>query len=201
MDSKGRNVDGLAPEDPILFDNHVPQRVQVDWAAYPISLLVAVETGSNAVAVLDKLGRSGILSSHLLAADRGETKVIPFSDEVKLRQNFTANPYALTNAMRGLTVYGGESAAYDGILRASQMLGAAAAQPAADHSGDRRSARPPQPREDRRGRSRSAAAECGDLLAKYSAFPTPFTQRNKTDRNSEPIPSIRTLHHLAANVK
>jgi hypothetical protein len=37
----------------------VKQRVQLDWDAYPISLVVAVETGSNAVAVLDKLWRFG----------------------------------------------------------------------------------------------------------------------------------------------
>ncbi|MGI8741553.1 MAG: hypothetical protein ACR2NN_03070 [Bryobacteraceae bacterium] len=60
-DSKGRYVDGLTPEDLILYDNNVPQAIQIDWMAYPISLVVAVQTSSNSGAVIDKLGRSGIL--------------------------------------------------------------------------------------------------------------------------------------------
>jgi hypothetical protein len=30
-DSKGRYVDGLTPEDLILYDNNVPQAIQMDW--------------------------------------------------------------------------------------------------------------------------------------------------------------------------
>jgi hypothetical protein len=36
-DSKGRYVDGLMPEDLILYDNNVLQAIQVDWMTYPIS--------------------------------------------------------------------------------------------------------------------------------------------------------------------
>src|SRR5579863_9442917 len=66
-DSKGHYVDGLTPEDLILYDNSVPQVIQMDWMTYPIDLVVAVETGSNAGAVIDKLGGSGILFTQLLA--------------------------------------------------------------------------------------------------------------------------------------
>ena len=52
-DSKGHFVDGLTPDDLILYDNSVPQRVQMDWMAYPISLVVAVQTSANSGAVLD----------------------------------------------------------------------------------------------------------------------------------------------------
>ena len=30
-DAKGRNVDGLTAEDLLLYDNSVPQAVQMDW--------------------------------------------------------------------------------------------------------------------------------------------------------------------------
>jgi VWFA-related protein len=186
--SKGRFVDGLTAEDLVLFDNNVKQRVQVDWDIYPISLVVAVETGDNSKAVLDKLGRSGILFSQLLAAEGGETAVISFSDEVKVRQNFTANPDALTNALRGLTVDGGESAAYDGIGRALQML----------------SARAPNRRRIilviAEARDRHSHAKIEDVVREvqrqnaviywltYSAYLTPFTQRNQKDKNGDPIP-------------
>lgn len=68
-DSKGHHVDGLTPDDLILYDNNVPQTIQMDWMAYPIDLVVAVETSSNSGAVIDKLGGSGILFTELLAAD------------------------------------------------------------------------------------------------------------------------------------
>jgi hypothetical protein len=45
-DSKGRFVDGLTPEDLLLYDNNVPQKIQIDWMTYPISLVVVVQTSS-----------------------------------------------------------------------------------------------------------------------------------------------------------
>src|SRR5215467_2384978 len=86
-DAKGHFVDGLMPEDLILTDNSVPQKIQMDWMTYPISLVVAVETGENAGAVIDKLGGTGILFTQLLAADQGETAVVSFSDRVKVHQD------------------------------------------------------------------------------------------------------------------
>src|SRR3954467_10875992 len=68
-DVKGRYVDGLTPADLILYDNNVPQTIQMDWMTYPISLVVVVQTSANSGAVIDKLGGSGILFSQLLAAD------------------------------------------------------------------------------------------------------------------------------------
>src|SRR5260370_26692822 len=91
-DSKGRYVDGIMPEDLILYDNNVPQAIQMDWMTYPISLVVAVQTSSNSGAVIDKLGGSGILFTQLLAADPGETAMISFSAEVKVHTEFTSNP-------------------------------------------------------------------------------------------------------------
>src|SRR5450631_3035804 len=72
-DPKGRYVDGLTAEDLTLYDNNVPQAIQMDWTTYPISLVVAVQTSTNSGAVIDKLGGSGILFAQLLAADAGET--------------------------------------------------------------------------------------------------------------------------------
>jgi hypothetical protein len=67
-DSKGHNVDGLSADDLILYDNNVPQKIQMDWTSYPIDLVVAVQTSANSGAVIDKLGGSGILFTQLLAA-------------------------------------------------------------------------------------------------------------------------------------
>src|SRR4051812_26214820 len=82
VDAKGRYVDGLTVEDLLLYDNNVPQKIQMEWVTYPIDLVVAVQTSENAGAVIDKLGGSGVLFSELLAAEGGETALLTFSDEV-----------------------------------------------------------------------------------------------------------------------
>jgi VWFA-related protein len=121
-DSKGRYVDGLTPQDLVLYDNNVPQRIQMDWTVYPIDLVVAVQTSANSGAVIDKLGGSGILFTDLLAADSGETAVISFSDEVKVHQDFTSNPDSVVHALRMLRKEGDDAHTLDALRQAVLML-------------------------------------------------------------------------------
>jgi VWFA-related protein len=121
-DARGRYVDGLTPEDLTLYDNSVPQAIQMDWMTYPISLVVAVQTSSNSGAVIDKLGGSGILFTQLLAADAGETAVISFSDRVKVHQDFTGNPDAVIRALRMLRMEGSDAHMLDAMRQALLML-------------------------------------------------------------------------------
>lgn len=121
-DSKGRYVDGLAPEDLTLYDNNVPQTIQMDWMTYPISLVVAVQTSSNSGAVIDKLGGSGILFTQLLAADAGETAVISFSDKVTVHQDFTNNPDFVTHSLRMLRKEGDDAHTLDAMLQGPLIL-------------------------------------------------------------------------------
>jgi VWFA-related protein len=121
-DSKGRFVDGLSPDELILYDNNVPQPIQMDWMQYPISLIVAVQTSANSGAVIDKLGGSGILFTQLLAAEAGETAVISFSDAVTIRQEFTGEANAVIHALRMLRKDGGGARMLDAMDRALTML-------------------------------------------------------------------------------
>src|ERR1035438_10892135 len=121
-DSKGRYVDGLTPEDLTLYDNNVPQAIQMDWMMYPISLVVVVQTSANSGAVIDKLGGSGILFTQLLAADAGETAVISFSDQVRVHQEFTSRPESVIHALRMLRKKGGSAAMLDAMREALAML-------------------------------------------------------------------------------
>ena len=121
-DAHGHNVDGLTAQDLILYDNNVPQKIQLDWTTFPIDLVVAAQTSDNSGAVIDKLGGSGILFTQLLAADAGETAVISFSDETKLHQDFTTDPDAVIHAMRMLRKEGGNAHTLDALLEASAML-------------------------------------------------------------------------------
>ena len=121
-DSKGHNVDGLTPDDLILYDDNVPQKIQMDFAAYPIDLVVAVQTSANSGAVIDKLGGSGILFTELLAAQAGETSVISFSDDVKIHQGFTGDPDSVIHALRMLRKEGDDAHILDALQRSLAML-------------------------------------------------------------------------------
>ena len=121
-DSKGHFVDGLTADDLILYDDNVPQKIQMDWMTYPIDLVVAVQTSANSGAVIDKLGGSGILFSQLLAADAGETAVISFSDEVQVHQDFTDNPDSVIHSLRMLRMEGDNAHILDAMHQSLLML-------------------------------------------------------------------------------
>jgi VWFA-related protein len=185
-DSKGRYVDGLTAQDLTLYDNNVPQAIQMDWMMYPISLVVAVQTSSNSGAVIDKLGGSGILFTQLLAADAGETAVISFSSGVIVHQDFTSSPDSVIHALRMLRKEGGNAQMLDAMRQALQML--------AD--------RPPRRRRiilmiaERRDRSSVAKLpEVVEMVQRlnatvywltYSPFLEPFTVKPKTAEDLKP---------------
>jgi VWFA-related protein len=185
-DSKGEFVDGLTTDDLVLYDNNVPQKIQLDWTTYPIDLVVAVQTGANSGAIIDKLGGSGILFSQLLAADAGETAVISFSDEVRVHQDFTGNPDLVSHSLRMLRKEGGNAHILDAMHEALGML---------EH-------RPPARRRiilmiaERRDRSSTvklpAVMEQVERLnatvywLTYSPFLEPFTVKPKTAEDLKP---------------
>ena len=185
-DSKGRFVDGLTSEDLILYDNNVPQTIQMDWMTYPIDLVVAVQTGEASGAVIDKVGGSGILFSQLVAAEAGETAVITFSDEVTVRQEFTADPDRVTRALKMLRKDGAGATTLDAMRHALRML----------------EQRPPGRRRIvlmiAEKRDRSSAATLAQVMEQaqrqnaavywltYSPFLQPFTVKPKTKEDLKP---------------
>ena len=185
-DSKGRYVDGLTPEELTLYDNNVPQAIQMDWMMYPISLVVVVQTSSNSGAVIDKLGGSGILFTQLLAADAGETAVISFSNRVTVHQEFTANAETVIHALGMLRKEGGRARMLDAMRQALAMLGERPA-------GRRRIILMIAERRDR-----SSAAQLPEVMERvqrlnatvywltYSPFLEPYTVKPKTAEDLKP---------------
>lgn len=185
-DPDGQYVDGLTAADLILYDNNVPQPIHLDWMTYPIDLVVAVQTSANSGAVIDKLGGSGILLTQLLAADAGDTAVISFSDEVRLHQDFTADPDAVSHALRMLRKEGGGAHMLDALSEALRML----------------ERRPPGRRRIvvmiAEKRDRGSRAKLPDVMAQaqrlntaiywltYSPFLQPFSVKPKTAEDEKP---------------
>jgi VWFA-related protein len=122
-DAKGQPVDGLTAADLIVYDNNVPQTIQVETLYDPISLVVAIESSVSSISILDKLGRSGVLFTDLLAAEGGETAVLSFAGDVKLVQDFTADSTGLSRTVRALRGRGDGVAVLDAVAEALRLLG------------------------------------------------------------------------------
>jgi VWFA-related protein len=196
-DSKGHYVDGLTPDFLLLYDNNVPQKIQLDWMTYPIDLVVAVQTSANSGAVIDKLGGSGILFSQLLAADAGETTVMSFSDEVKVHQDFTSDPDLVLHSLRMLRMEGDNAHIIDAMRQALLLL---------EH-------RPPGRRRiilmiaERRDRSsKTKLPEVMEQVERlnaavywltYSPFLEPFTVKSKTAEDLKPEDERITVQKCA----
>jgi VWFA-related protein len=123
-DAQGHFVDGLTPKDLVLYDNNVPQTIQMDWMAFPISLVVLVQTSSNSRPILDKLSGSAPLFTDLVAADAGETALITFSDTPHLRRNFTADAAALKEPLQKLRTEGDNACVLESMREALRLLAA-----------------------------------------------------------------------------
>jgi VWFA-related protein len=177
----------------------------------------ALQTSANASPVLDKLGGLGVLFTHLVAGERGETAVIGFSDEARLLRDFTANSDKLAETLRGIRARGTGVATLDAIQETLRQF---ARRPAEN----RRVLLIVAEKHDRSSKLKLAAilqaAQRQNVLVywvTYSPFLTAFTARQKTVKshdpkaNGQPIPydpapgSLLSVfselkHNLQANV-
>ena len=136
--------------------------------------------------MIDKLGGSGILFTELLAADAGETAVLSFSDQVRVRQEFTKDADQVIRALRMLRKDGGDAHMLDAMLHGLRML----------------EGRPPGRRRIllviAEKRDRGSGAKLAEVMERaqrlnalvywltYSPFLQPFTVKPKTAEDLKP---------------
>ncbi len=179
-DSSGRPVNGLGATDLLVFDNGVAQKIQLQVTEQPISLAVLIQVSTNAAAVLDKLGRSGILLTDFLAAYQGETAIYTFSGETRLAQDFTPDSARLNKILKYLRPKGEGCRLYDAMAEALHGLDAR------DRPRRRILLAIAQTRDDGSNTKlddllRDAALQNTTIYwLTYSTFLTPFTNKNKT---------------------
>jgi VWFA-related protein len=192
--SGGKFVDGLQARDLTLFDNNVPQSIQVEEAFNPLSLIVALQTSANASPVMDKLGDLGVLFTHVVAGERGETALLTFAEQARLHQEFTTNSDRLASALRHVRVQGTGVATLDAVQEAIHLF-------TRRPSVNRRVLLIIAEKHDRSSKLKLPAivqaCERQNVLVywvTYSPFLTAFTQRQKTvksldsKRDGEPVP-------------
>jgi VWFA-related protein len=120
----GGVVYGLKPQDFILEDNGVPQkiRVQEEMDTAPVALVVAVELGGVSVLEFDKLAKLGPLLDLFLADGKGQAALVGFDSEPHLIRDFTHSSDVVNQALKHLEPGDGGDAILDTVSYAVDLL-------------------------------------------------------------------------------
>ena len=120
----GGIIYGLKPDDFVLEDNGVPQkiRVQEEMDTAPVSLVVAVEEGGASVLEFDKLAKLGPLLDLFLSDGRSEAALVGFDSKPHLIRDYTHSSDDLDEALRNLEPGNGGSAILDTVSYAVDLL-------------------------------------------------------------------------------
>jgi VWFA-related protein len=120
----GEVLYGLKPEDFVLEDNGVPQkiRVQEEMDTAPVSLVVAVELGGVSVLEFDKLAKLGPLLDLFLADGRSQAALVGFDSKPHLIRDYTHSSEEVNEALKHLEPGNGGDAILDTVSYAVDLL-------------------------------------------------------------------------------
>ena len=115
---------GLKPDDFVLEDNGVPQkiRVQEEMDTAPVALVLAVEQGGMSVLEFDKLAKLGPLLDLFLADPRSQVALVGFDSEPHLTLDYTHSEEDVDTALKRLDPGDGGDAILDTVSYAVDLL-------------------------------------------------------------------------------
>lgn len=126
-DAKGKFIDGLAPEDFVLYDDGVLQRKLVvdssDTVLAPVALVIAIQCSGISQAALEKIHKIGGMFQPMVAGEKGQVAVLAYDDDVRLIQGFTRDSSDLVRAfesVNGRTIKVGKM--LDAVIEGAKML-------------------------------------------------------------------------------
>jgi VWFA-related protein len=129
-DAKGKFVDGLGPQDFVLYDDGVPQRqLQVDSSdtvLAPVALVVAIQSSGISQPALAKIHKIGGMLQPLVSGEKGEAAVLSYDADVRALQDFTRDSSKINGAFESIqaqTIKAGKM--LDAVLEGVRMLGTA----------------------------------------------------------------------------
>jgi VWFA-related protein len=120
----GEVVYGLKPDDFVLEDNGVPQkiRVQEEMDTAPVALVVAVEEGGVSALEFDKLAKLGPLLDMFLTDGRSQAALVGFDSHPHLIRDFTDSSDDIGDALTHLEQGDGGDAILDTVSYAVDLL-------------------------------------------------------------------------------
>lgn len=122
LDRHGDYVSGLQPADFRLFDNSKEQKIQVDVAFQPISLVIAVQANDHVEGLLPKINKIGSLIQPLVIGEQGEAAVLAFDHRFRIMQDFTSDSTKIETAVKNIKPGSGSSRLIDAVIESVRML-------------------------------------------------------------------------------
>ncbi|PYT23884.1 MAG: hypothetical protein DMG58_27155 [Acidobacteria bacterium] len=122
LDRHGDYVSGLQPQDFRLLDNGKEQKIQVDVAFQPISLVIAVQANDHVEGMLPKINKIGALIQPLVIGEQGEAAVMAFDHRFRTMQDFTSDSIKIENAIKKITPGSQSSRLIDAVIESVRML-------------------------------------------------------------------------------
>jgi VWFA-related protein len=104
-DRAGKSIDGLTSMDFVLLDEATQKPVNVDVVDFglpPIALVVLVQTSARSLSAFAKIRKVGAMIPEAVIGANGEAAVIAFDDEIRVLQDFTRSPDAVSDAFQNL---------------------------------------------------------------------------------------------------
>jgi len=120
----GGIIYGLKPDDFVLEDNGVQQkiRVQEEMDTAPVSLVVAVEEGGVSALEFDKLAKLGPLLDLFLSDSRSQAALVGFDSQPQLIRDFTHSGEDIDDALKHLDQGDGGDAILDTVSYAVDLF-------------------------------------------------------------------------------
>ncbi len=122
VDSDGRYVHGLRPDQFRLYDNRQLQDIKVDVAFQPISLVVAVQADAVVDGVLPKIQKIGPLLQPLVFGAQGEAAIVAFDHRIEVKQDFTSDGQRLIDGLKKIRAGSSSSRLIDAVNESVRML-------------------------------------------------------------------------------
>jgi VWFA-related protein len=121
-DKKGKTINGLQPQDFVLYDNDKLQEINRDVAFLPLSMVICIQRSWNVDAVLPKIRKTGNIIRDLLVGQDGEVAIMGFDHRVELLQDFTSDADLIDAAIEKLKPGSQSDRLNDAIQSATRLL-------------------------------------------------------------------------------
>ncbi|MBL8178052.1 MAG: VWA domain-containing protein [Bryobacterales bacterium] len=123
VDKDGNFVNGLTPQDFVVYDNDKPQEFKVDVAFQPIDVVLAVQADGVTDQVLPKIRKIAPLLENLVVGEQGQISVIAFDHRIRVMQDFTSDVTKVTKALEAINPGSSSARQIDAVMEGVRMLG------------------------------------------------------------------------------
>lgn len=122
LDKDDRFVNGLSPQDFVVYDNDKRQEFKVDVTFQPIDIVVAIQADVVTQDVLPKIKKISTLFDSLITGEQGAVAVMAFDSRIRVLQDFTSDSQKIKKAVDSINPGSSQSRQIDAVTQAVRML-------------------------------------------------------------------------------